>query len=338
MLKKISILLFLGVFLLSVFADTAEGKCKNKFLNPINDVCWNCIFPFKISGRTVKLANDMSDFAADPVQSRICLCKSGLSVTVGVPVSFWEPARLADTVKDPYCFPSIGINMGSADTGFLGGGHTEKSNATEQDSTFAQAHWYIFAVWDLLDIFMDFPCLASETFDIAYITELDPLWNDDILAALISPEVLLFSNPIAQLACVADSVAANIGFPQDALFWCAGSWGSAYPITGHVNSSNYIQANSLAASRMVFKLGREGLLWDPGVNVCGSVYSPIWNKSNYRIQVSKPVKGSTCEPIGRSSLIWGAMKNPPFGAGENSGDNFAWVMFRKKVCCVGYTP
>lgn len=336
MSKKISILLFLGFFLLSAFADTAEGKCKNTPLNPIRDVCWKCIFPFKVGGRTLKTYDDMSDFTADTVRSSVCLCKN--PPTLGVPVSFWEPARLADTVKDPYCFTALGASLSPSDLGFLGGGHSEQSNTIEQDSTFAQAHWYIFAVWNMLDLFMDFPCLSAEEFDLAYITEVDPMWNDDILAAIISPEVLLFANPIAQIACIADSLAANVGFPLDTLFWCQGSWGSTYPITGHVNSSNYTQANAAAASRMIFKLGREGLLWDTGISYCGRVWTPVWVKSNYRMHISKPVKASTCNPIGRSSLFWGSLKNPPFGAGGNSGDNFMWTIFRKKTCCVGYTP
>ncbi|WP_072215137.1 TraU family protein [Campylobacter coli] len=45
--------------------------------------------------------------------------------------------------------------------------------------------------------------------DIAYMTEVDPLWQDDELTALINPEALLFGNPILNLACMADSASAQ---------------------------------------------------------------------------------------------------------------------------------
>jgi conjugal transfer pilus assembly protein TraU len=66
---------------------------------------------------------------------------------------------------------------------------------------------------------MDFPCTEKRDFDLAYMTEVDPLWNDDSLAFIINPEALLFGNPIAQTACVADSVAAAVYQPIDPLFW-----------------------------------------------------------------------------------------------------------------------
>ncbi|MDA4835001.1 TraU family protein, partial [Enterobacter hormaechei] len=47
------------------------------------------------------------------------------------------------------------------------------------------------------------------SFDVAYMTEIDPLWNDDVLTTLINPEVALFNNPIAVAACAADCVAAS---------------------------------------------------------------------------------------------------------------------------------
>ena len=46
-----------------------------------------------------------------------------------------------------------------------------------------------------------FLCFEAASFDIAYITEIDPLWNDDTLTTLINPEVALFANPIAVAAC-----------------------------------------------------------------------------------------------------------------------------------------
>ena len=164
--------------------------------------------------------------------------------------------------------------------------------------------------------------------DFAYITEVDPLWNNDILSFIIHPESLLFSNPVAQLACVADSISTNMGISSSVLYWCVGSGGSAYPLTGHVNNDNYLQANETISARMVFLMGRLGLLCDPGIWPCSCLPTPVWLKQNYRTHIAKPVRDWWCQPFGRSSLLWGTLKNPPF-----IGDNFAWILFRKRVCC-----
>ena len=89
---------------------------------------------------------------------------------------------------------------------------------------------------------------------------------------------------------------------------------------------------------MLFKLGRESLLYDVGINKCASngVMAPILTKSNYRLQEVRPVKGNDCIPIGRSSFIWGSAKNPPWGTAKGSADNFLWSLTRRRLCCVGY--
>jgi len=199
----------------------------------------------------------------------------------------------------------------------------------EEMSSFSQAHWFIFPVWSMMELLTDFVCVEHSGFDIAYLTEVDPLWNSDMLAFILNPEALLFANPIAQFACVADSVASIAGLPTSPLFWCMGSWGSAYPLTGHVGNDNYIEANAAAGARMIFKLGREGLLWDTGIYLCASIPTPIWVKHNYRMQIAKPVRSIGCIPIGRTGHMWSYLKNPPTMA----GDNFIFIIFRKRTCC-----
>ena len=302
------------IMLIFVFTSNCYAVCKGKILNPITDICWQCIFPIKIYG--------------------VCSCPFPPPVyrRVGITVSFWEPARFVETVKDPYCFPSIGKQLShssSSRSPILGGGSSDQGTDQGDPSSFAQAHYFIFPVWSIMGLFTDYACVENGGMDIAYITEVDPLWNNDSLAFIINPEALLFANPIAQLSCIADSVSSNLGRPIDALFWCIGSGGSVYPLTGHVNDDNLVQANNDIAERMIYKLGREGLLWDMAVYYCSGVPTPIWIKSHYKLQIVKPVRGFQCIPIGRSSLIWGIAKNPP----TYIGDNFLWMIFRKRWCC-----
>ena len=81
----------------------------------------------------------------------------------------------------------------------------------------------------------DFPCLERGSFDLAYLTEVDPLWNDDELTLILNPEAVLFANPVAVAACAADCVAATAGFGIAEMFWCAGCQGGLYLLDGHAH-------------------------------------------------------------------------------------------------------
>jgi len=310
-----------------IMPEKGHTLCKGTFINPVTDVCWHCMFPMKIAGMEI-----MSGPSGPPdmANSPICVCPfpPPIFIRIGIPVSFWEPARYIETVKDPFCFPGLGFGFSTNTIKGAGSSSTPKSN-TEGTSSFQQAHYAIFPIYAMMELFTDFICVEHSGFDMAYITEVDPLWNDDILSFIIQPESLLFANPIAQLACVADSIAANVLYPIPFLFWCMGSSGSAYPLTGHIDSPDYVQVNHGIAARMIYKLGREGLLWDPGISLCAAIPSFIWTKWNYRLQIVRPIRGFQCPPIGRSSLVWGIAKNPPIGI----ADNFLFMVFRKRVCC-----
>ena len=41
--------------------------------------------------------------------------------------------------------------------------------------------------------------------------------------------------------------------------------------------------------------------------------------------------GRCCQPFGRSTIVWGAGKEYPV-----RGEDFAFMLFRKRNCCVGY--
>lgn len=306
----------------------AGAVCKGSFLNPISDVCWQCVFPIKIGGIEIIKGANLPD-SPDPADKPICVCPfpPPIFFRIGIPVAFWEPARFVETVKDPFCFPSLGFGLPNPFSANLGGCSSEMGNQ-EETSTFQQAHWFIFPVWAMLELLTDFVCVEHSGFDVAYLTEVDPLWNNDLLAFIINPEALLFANPIAQISCAADSASTIGGLSLAPLFWCMGAWGSAYPLSGHVNDENYVQANAAIGARMIYKLGREGLLWDTGLNLCSGIPTPIWVKWNYRMQIAKPVKGSGCMPIGRTGLMWAFLKNPP-----QAGDNFLFMIFKKRACC-----
>jgi conjugal transfer pilus assembly protein TraU len=306
----------------------AMDDCKASFINPITDVRWEGIFPIEIAGIEIKGPSDLPN--PDKIGSVICICRRGNNLILGVTVSYWEPARIVETTKTPWCFPTLGgIRLSEPNPGTRQGTAADEGHFASQN-----AHWMIFAVWDILGLFMDIPCVPHEGFDVAYLTEIDPTWNSDVLGFLLNPEALLFANPIAQFACVADSVASTAGWSIAPLFWCMGAQGSAYPLTGNIGDKGYTNANYGLASRMIYKMNREALMWDPAVDKCSAVITPIWIKSHYKMHLIKPVR-SEIMPIGKASILWEHGKNPPWGSRRNAPDNFSWMVFRRVKCCLG---
>jgi conjugal transfer pilus assembly protein TraU len=95
-------------------------------------------------------------------------------------------------------------------------------------ASFYHVHWYAYPIFSLLGLFTDFTCIDRGALDIAYMSELDPMWNDDQWSLVINGEAAFFANPMAQVACLADCAASSAGKPIDSLFWCAGCEGSLY--------------------------------------------------------------------------------------------------------------
>lgn len=319
------------IILFSFFGSKAfAGSCSDSFLSIPTEVNWQCVFPISIGG-VIKLGDGQS-LGDENIGDSICAC-GGASPTVGLTVSFWEPARVIDTVKDAWCMNAIGVQLTNPSPGTGGGSlSVDATGSGSSAKMFAQMHYYKFPVWAILDMFTDLPCTEDSSFDIAMMSELLPHWNNPVLAMLLNPEALVFGNPVAQLACAADSIAAATGNPINHLFWCMGSWGNAYPFTGSIGATDRVEANAGIAARSIYMMGRTGLLLDPGVDACGSVYTPIWKKDHYKLQLMRPVKDDACRPIGMTGMGWTMGKNKLIGGG-----NYSWMVFRKVKCCVGYS-
>ena len=267
----------------------------------------------------------------------ICTCTKPVP-RIGVPISFWEPARLVDVTRTPYCLVNMGglqmMNRGIQGAGSVENGH-QTGNRTRMRDSFYQVHWYMYPVLFWLELLVDFVCMEKGDFDLAYLTELDPLWNDDETAFILNPEAALFGNPIAQAACAVDCGLSSAGFGQDSLFWCAGCQGSIYPFSGSIPAHvGGVQASLLALQRMIAKLHREGLLWGTvGANAwCDRYPMPIIKKTQYKTQMVYPIPSTgskQCHPLGRSEVLWGSGKEFPY-----SGEDFGYLVWRKRSCCL----
>ena len=319
---KKSIFIFLIFMQVNLFAVCAPTGALT--VDIILKADYTAMFPLRIAGIPI-IPGRIQDVGGS-VSSPICICKDPIP-RIGIPVSFFEPSRLIEVVKDPYCFPSMGFGL-TTSGGTLGG--TSGDDGSGNQSTFYQAHYYIFPIYALLELLTDFICLQMTGFDMAYLTEVDPLWNNDTLSAILNPEALLFGNPISNLACIADAVTSAVFEPIDALFWCKGSWGNAYPLTGQTGGDGYVEGGASVAASLIYKLHRQLVLWGSWgqAGLCGYYPAPIWRKSAYRLQIVTPIPSLYATTIGTTGMLWSFGKNPPF-----VGDNFSYLLFKKRECC-----
>ncbi len=300
--------------------------CVGRFVNPITDVCWKCLFPITIAG--VKIA---ASPMADTSNSRapICLCpRPNIPVPVpGIPIGFWEPVRLVDVTKSPMCMVSLGgISLGTS---------SQRGIKDDKEGTaFYHVHWYIYPVIYWLEILLDFMCLEMVAVDVAYLTEFDPLWGDDMKSTILNPESLLFGNLAAQSACIADCVTCSTGqLSNDAMFWCAGCQGSIYPFTGTTAHHNGgVGTSVLIVSKFMAKMHRQLMLWGyyGTEGLCGKYPMPILQKSQYRLQMTYPIpEVSSCKKIGETEVTWQAGREFPV-----KGEDFGYLIWRKRACCL----
>lgn len=295
-----------------------------KFINPISDVCWSCLFPIHIMGENVtKKEKPLIDYR----QKLVCSCPGGV---VGIPIAFWEPTRLIDVTRTPYKLVGLGgIQIGK---NIKKGGGVFGMGSSENQGVY-HVHYYQFPILSLLEIFGDFLCVEDFPLDIGYLSELDPFWMNDKWTSILAPETALFGSPIAQLACIPDCLLSTFGKPKNKLFWCAGCQGNLYPLTGFIgHHSGPIRSSSLLVHRILAKLHKLGMLKTfPSDEYCCPKPSRFIKKASYKTQLAYPIPQTKppCNPLGKSTLKWGAFKSYPY-----KGEDFTYVIWTKKHCCL----
>lgn len=288
------------------------------------------MFPLRVAGtQFASMGQEDESFGAS--NSPVCSCAN--PPTVGVPVAFWEPVRIVEVVRKPMCFPTL--NATSVPDPLNAPRGLRK--ATDTGYAFLHAHWYTAPLMYILQVLLDYDtCLEEGSLDVAYMTELDPLWNDSELTQILNPDIFLFANPVAQAACAADCIAATAGFPVQELFWCAGCQGSLYPLTGQIaHASGGVSSAALIMQRMSAKLHRELLVWGTWgqAGTCGVFPQPLMDKRAYKSQLLSPaatdkIDGKCCQPFGRTTQTYGLGKELPLGQ-----QDFSFLVFRKRNCC-----
>ena len=319
-----------AVFLLASWmtATLHASQCKAHFVNPITDICWNCLFPLTI-GKSALVKSGYPD-TKNP-GNPTCLCPEKVAARLGITVGYWEPAALVDVTRKPYCMVNLGIQLNIKNQGL--GGSQEPD--TDGRGAFYYVHWYKYPLMYWLQVITSIGCMESQDFDVLYPSELDPTWNDSELSFVINPEAVLFTNPLVRASCALDATATLGSHAIDSLFWCQGAQGSTYPLTGFVaHQASPISAATLLAERTDFKLHRLGAIKDSvgkdAPAICKTYPSSILPKSRYRYQLVNTLPDAKhCHPFGQSVVTWETGHNRP-----GDGDNFGFLIWKKRNCCV----
>lgn len=307
----------------------SDSTCKGNFVNPLKDICWSCLFPITIGSAPI-VSGRQSD-TENPI-SPIQICEIGNLVRPGIAIGYWEPFAVVDVTRTPYCL----VNLGGAklDINYRNVRGSSESFSSGTELSFYQVHWYQYPLIKWLNIFSSTSCFQQGDLDIPYLSELDPTWNDDSLSFLVNPEAGLFSNPIAQVSCAADAASATIIKPINSLFWCMGSQGATYPLSGHISAEySPLENSTLLTERVTFKLHRIGLIEDSvgkDKEVCKQKFYTIMPKNRYRYEIMNPsADANSCHAFGSSAVKWQVGKLNPAEKG-----NYGYLIWRKRNCVV----
>lgn len=324
-MKKLSNIIF--VLAILFITRTVFAECHGKIFNPITDVCWSCIFPITIG--SVSMGGGLPD---TPNSSEvICVCKHDPFPEPGITVGYWEPMALVEVTRTPGCMVNLG-GLTLPVPSVSGHGTVDDVNA-DNSTSFYYTHYYNMPLMQLLyDSLLNGSCHTDgETFLPSYISETDPTTNNDVLAALAYPEgdLIAATAVLSAAACGIDALAANAGLPSETSFYCAGSQGLFYPLTGTSSGLTTTAARvTLMAERTVFKLHRLGIIEDTKPERQCGTYTTLWlPKSRYRYQLSYP-STAACKPFGRSTDLWASNPYLPTGSDDSS-----FVIWRKRNCC-----
>ncbi|CAM4037827.1 hypothetical protein RABR111495_24495 [Rahnella bruchi] len=149
------LLLLLG----STKTFAADPQCEGRFVNPITDICWECIFPISIG--SVAVSTGTVPDTANP-GSPIQFCPMGILYRVGLAIGYWEPMALTDVTRSPYCMVNLGgfnLNVGNVGSGTAG--QSDKAAA----GAFYHVHWYKYPLTYWLNIITSAGCLQGGDMD-----------------------------------------------------------------------------------------------------------------------------------------------------------------------------
>lgn len=332
------------VFLISAGANIAYAQsstCVDAKLfsqKIISDVCWSCMFPIRVMGVNMGKSSGLFGRSVPSRASdkKLCACYDNNGVPKpGMNVGMWQPARLIEVVRQAGCSPVLGgTTLPGASKRFWGTTGEDDNDST--DTGFYHYHYFAFPLLQMLDMFTPGGCIGDGLMDldIMYLSEVDPTWNNDQLAFFTNPEAAAVANLPAQSACMIDAAAAATGNTLDAMWWCVGSWGSLYPLSGVMQGTGFVNMSSLSSARAIGALHRRGLahrtMGDDAM--CKSQLDPMLPKSQYRINMFFPVAEAKSNHVfGQTTMTWGFGRLIPV-----AGEDAVYMIWRWNDCCMAF--
>lgn len=317
----------------------------------LTNICWECLGPVNIGGVEWNFGptgGDASGGYAEGQQrdeqtvpegssnngERLCNCPDDLGVPqFGIRTSMREPSHMIELVRFPYCSPTMGGARISESLRGVGGSRNVGTNGAEEGAYY-NVHLLRAPVMTMLDLYFEQACMDGYVeVDFLYISELNPIHNDPELALLVSPEVALYSNPVALAMCaLTDAPLGLVGKTNRFLPWCGGTWGEiGLPGGFQAGTASPIQATSLIAGKTLYFSHRAGFLHDTmGEEAMCSKNVSLWiDKSQYALSTWFPVaEKSDIHMIGEHTFRWGEWRTKP-GVGED----YVYMLWRYSDCC-----
>lgn len=332
--------IFIAVVVTCVFCTAkADPGCQNSELisgKLITDICWDCVFPVRVAGSVMKTGSKGAPSRS--VSSPLCGCQDDLGVLhPGITTSMWEPARLIEFQRVPGCASVLNGAMFPFDR--LNQGHHQRGGKPGAQGTFMHYHYYSFPLLSMLDMFTNAGCISDGymDLDLLYMSELDPTWNNDELAFFSNPEAAAVANPMAVSACAGDAASSNAGNPISEMFWCAGSWGSIYPLSGNeYTMMSVVKNTSLLKVKVLASLHRRGLAHRTMGSdaMCEGVVDPTFDKQMYKYTLTYPLPETEEGHLtGESTFAWGMGRTIPA-----IGQDLIYTIWRWNDCCNISTP
>jgi conjugal transfer pilus assembly protein TraU len=328
-------LILTAVLTLCSWSALSQATCNGRFPNLITDICYDCMFPIGLAGGLLNLGVSGDDYETGASHLPVCVCASNL--TVGTPMSLWEPRYMVDTTNKPGCMPLLGgvdISPPYNASEYGGEKSTNKQIGGRAKAAFMHVNEYINPVMTALGVIAKSPCFDSRSFDVPFISWADPTWNDDSLSLMLTPYAYPFAGIASIAAEMPDAIAATASFPLASLFWTAGAWGPMYPLTGNVGIANTPeQVSHLVLARLFAKLHAAGAQQSPAgqeaLQSCGAMGLPqiIMDKRQYKTNRVFPFPDNMCTPIGRPLAL------QEVGAARPNDKDYGYFVFQRKDCC-----
>jgi conjugal transfer pilus assembly protein TraU len=99
--------LLLSAMLAQPVMAAGSNAGEGRWVNPISDVCWKCLFPMTLG--SIPLASGPQPDTTNPA-SPIQICPVGILYRIGLAIGFWEPMAMTDVTREP----GVMVNMGAS--------------------------------------------------------------------------------------------------------------------------------------------------------------------------------------------------------------------------------